>query len=569
MKPIIKVCLRQWPLVCLSLLLALAAAWMDQLVPRMLKELPHIIEHNGLASTSLGFLATSAAYAIGAQLIRIVQRVLTDKAAAATEARLTAVGVARILDNSLTWHISNHVAQVHVRLIRSTNAIAGLLKIAMMDVLGPILGLVFTFAVLLETSRYAAYGMLGVALLVSAVTVWQLLNQNGVRIDINRKKEDIGAHIVNVINGIEQVKIFDARQREIGRTSAIAGELADREYTHHVAMGKFDALKAFFERGGVVAVLGLSMLDTSVGLQVGQIGGTLLAVLLCADRFLEPLRGLHRIIDEFGEKLALARDFIGLEEALHQRSPARREGDGRLRLLQRGVIAFNNVSFRYHDKEFLLRNASASFPSGSRVAVIGPTGCGKSTVGRMLCGLLTPDQGTIAIDGYPVRPIEMASSPRHLVGMLTQETHLIPNETVLENIRLGREGATDVEVLQAAKKAGVGEELLIEAGKPRRVTANSQGFSGGQKQRIGLARLLLQAPSIVILDEPTSAQDIEHKDRFFDHVIGTLKHRSLFVITHDRERLDWATHIMEIRDGQFYVREQCVCSVKGNQQAVL
>lgn len=557
MKSLIQTCLIQWPLISFVLFLAVCSAWIDQFVPRMLRELPHQYEQSGASMAIVGFLALVAGIAIAAQVVKIIQRVLTDKVAASTEAHLIELGISRLLNNSLSWHISNHVGHVHVRLERSANAIAGLVKIGMIDVIGPILGLIFTFVVLMETSHYAAYGMLVVAVLVSAVTVWQLTDQNGVRIGINGKKEELGGQVVDAISGIEQVKIFSAHAREVQRTSVIAGELSLREYGHHVAMGKFDVLKTIFERGGILTVLGVSLLDMSGGDHAAQIGGTLMAVLLCADRFLEPLRSLHRIIDEFGEKLALAKSFLCLEESTStETTTAVNDPTHKLYLVQKGSVDFRNVSFRYPGKELTLSEANASLPLGSRVAILGQTGCGKSTVGRLLCGLIAPESGAIEIDGELVQPIEMSANRRYLVGMLTQETHLIPNETVIENIRFGRSDATDDDVFQAAKLAGVGDELIFDNGRPRKVTARGQGFSGGQKQRIGLARVLLQNPKIVILDEPTSAQDVQHRDRFFNQVLETLGDRTLFVITHDRDRLEWASHIMELEHGGIHVRRQ-------------
>ncbi len=560
MRYLIRVCLLQWPLICFGLVLAFTSAWIDQFVPRMLRDLPHLFETQGVSNTTFRFLAIVAGIAITAQIVKIFQRVLTDKVAAANEAQLIELGISRLLNNSLTWHICNHVGHVHVRLERSANAIAGLVKIAMIDVIGPVLGLILTFVVLMETSRYAAYGMLVVSVLVSTVTVWQLINQNGVRIGINRKKEELGGQVVDAINGIEQVKIFSANSREVERTSAIANELSSREYGHHVAMGKFDVVKAIIERGGVVAVLGLSLLDMSGQINAAQVGGTLMAVLLCADRFLEPLRGLHRIIDEFGEKWALAKDFVGLQEDISTVSTLEiNEPSHKLRLVQRGTVTFNKVSFSYPGKDPILSNANISIPIGSKVALIGNTGCGKSTIGRLLCGLITPETGgIIEIDGEQVQPIEKNTNRKKLVGMLTQETHLIPNETVIENIRFGRSDATDDEVFQAAKLAGVGDDLIFENGIPRRVTARGQGFSGGQKQRISLARVLLQDPSVVILDEPTSAQDVTHRDRFFNQVLETLGNRTLFVITHDRDRLEWATHVMEIGKENIKIKKQSI-----------
>jgi ATP-binding cassette subfamily B protein len=555
MNSLIRACFIQWPLISFGLLLAVCSAWIDQFVPRMLRELPHQYEQSGASVAIVGFLALAAGIAIAAQIVKIIQRVMTDKVAAATEARLIELGISRLLKNSLGWHISNHVGHVHVRLERSANAIAGLVKIGMIDVIGPILGLIFTFVVLLETSHYAAFGMLVVAVLISTVTVWQLIDQNGVRIGINGKKEELGGQVVDAITGIEQVKIFSAHTREVQRTAAIAGELSLREYGHHVAMGKFDVLKAVIERGGIITVLGVSLLDMSGGLHAAQIGGTLMAVLLCADRFLEPLRSLHRIIDEFGEKLALAKSFLRLEESPSTKTAEADLGQ-KLRLVQKGSVDFHSVSFRYPDKELTLSGANASLPLGSRVAILGHTGCGKSTVGRLLCGLISPEGGAIAIDGELVQPIEKSANRRNLVGMLTQETHLIPNETVIENIRFGMSDATDDEVFQAARLAGVGKELLFDKGAPRKVTARGQGFSGGQKQRIGLARVLLQNPKIVILDEPTSAQDVQHRDRFFNQVLKTLGDRTLFVITHDRDRLEWASHIMELENAGIKVRKQ-------------
>lgn len=539
--------------IALTALLVAASAWVDQFVPSLLRNVP-TIAGTGRTADAVQALAWIGVLAIVAHLIRIAARVLTDRTATRLEARLLAMGAQSLMNNSLSWHLVNHVGEVNVRLTRSAAAISGLLKIGMMEIIAPLFALTFTFRVCWDTSHTAAFGIVMMAVLIVAVSVMQILSQRGVRVSINRGREVLGGRITDGLNGIEQIKLFGAAKREIEGLRHIADSLGHSEYRHHIAMAGFDIVKAIIERGGSIAIIGMALVNVPAGTTALASAGVLIAVLVCVDRFLEPLRALHRIVDEMSEKLALSKDFFLLIETQSVRSIQQEYFKE-----QANMLVFESVTYHYPGStDLILNNASAAIPLGAKVAIVGPTGCGKSTIGKLIAGILRPENGTIKIAGADVIAIERQG--HRLVGVLTQDVWLTPNLSVLEIIRQARQDATDEEVLDAANIAGVDHDLLFKDGTPRCVTANGSGFSGGQKQRIGLARVLLQNTRIIILDEPCAAQDPTNRERFFEVVLAALADRTLLVITHDHSRLEFATHLMKLDSGQIVVSPNDACA---------
>lgn len=531
----------------LVILLAAIAAWVDQFVPSSLRDLPTVVSAGNSGDTMMAMISIGL-LAVGAHLIRIVSRVLTDRTTSQLEAKLLAQGAKTLMNNSFSWHINNHVGAVNVRLTRSSAAIAAVVKIATLEVMTPILVIFFTFRVCWSTSPVAACGIVILAVLIAAVTAWQIMSQRGVRVRINQGREDLGVRISDGLNGVEQVKLFASSEREIDGLRNVADSLACSEYRHHVAMASFDVAKAIIERGGSIAIIGFALLSVPTGTSTLVSAGVLIAVLVCVDRVLEPLRSLHRIVDELSEKMALSKDYLRLTEAAS--ADVIQSDMGQIKEV--GMIFFDNITYRYlSDSKPILNGASAAIPLGAKVAIIGKTGCGKSTVCRLLAGIVLPESGTIRIAGTEVIAIEKQVKRR--VGVLTQDTWLTPQVSVLDNIRVARPDASDNDVLEAAKLAGVDHDLLFKDGLPRMVTARGAGFSGGQKQRIGLARVLLQKTDVVVLDEPMAAQDTVNREHFFAVVMAALADRTIFIITHDHSRLEFATHLMNLVDGRIIV----------------
>ncbi len=526
--------------IAIALALAFCAALTDQLVPRFLRDLMSAFDTTEKEeATTFLLLAMAGAY-IGAQLLRVLQRVAVERAATRLGAELMSRGMSYLVGNSMAWHLDAPVGQVHVRLERSARAIADLLKVAVGDIVGPLMGIAFALLLLFETNLLSGVTALGVALTLCAITVWQISNQNGVRVAINRAREVLGADVVDAVTNVETVKLCGTEAAEAERVESTSHTLADQEFVHHKAMALFDMAKAVIDHGGFVLVVAAGVWGQSDA----STPGAMVLIVICYQRLMEPLRSMHRIVDEVAEHMALAKDYMSLQEA--PQSALVDEPSTSTEC----AISVRDVWYSYpHASKFALSGVSIDIPHGARIALVGSSGEGKSTLAKLLSGVLVPTRGYVTVAGARVQPIELQNSTQRAVAVLTQEVRLFSG-TVIENIRYGAPNSNDEAVLRAAEAAGIGDLLLESDGTHRRIRARGEGVSGGQKQRIGVARVLLRDAPVVVLDEPTSAQDAVRRMEFFNLVLQAFASRTVVVITHDTGRMSWATHVLRLRDGR-------------------
>ena len=210
-------------------------------------------------------------------------------------------------------------------------------------------------------------------------------------------------------------------------------------------------------------------------------------------------------------------------------------------------LALRDVRFSYREKE-VLHGISMDIPEGSFVALVGPSGSGKSTVARLIASLWDVDSGSISLGGADIRKIpEEVYADR--VAFVSQENYLF-NTTVRENIRLGRAGATDEEVEKAAKASGCHEFIMgLEHGYDTVVGSSGGHLSGGERQRISIARAMLKAAPIVILDEATAYTDPENEAVIQRSVSRLTRGKTLIVIAHRLSTVTDADRIYVVKDG--------------------
>lgn len=537
MKQILSLLVKHRTLIAVALAIAFCAALTDQMVPRLMRNLMNSLSNSSAADQFSRLLLAMAGAYIGAQVLRVLQRVFVERVATRLGAELMSTGMSNLIHNSMAWHLEVPVGQIHVRLERSAHAIADLLKVGIGDIVGPLMGIVFALVLIFETNYLGGITAMTVAAALCGVTVWQIVNQNGVRVGINRAREILGGEVVDAISNVETVKLYGAEASEVARVKDTSRALADREFVHHKAMAVFDVAKAAIDHGGFVLVV-------AAGLWRGwdaATPGALVLIVLCYQRLMEPLRSLHRIVDEVAERVALAKDYVSLQVPPQDFVQGSSTGGD-------CAISLRDVSFTYPKAaKAALSRISVDIPRGSRVALVGASGEGKSTLARLLSGILTPTMGTVTVGGKLVQPIELQQSGQRTVSVLTQEVRLFSG-TVIENIRYGTM-ASDEAIIRAAATAGIDDLLFEPGGEPRKIRARGEGVSGGQKQRIGIARVLLRATPIVVLDEPTSAQDQARRAAFFDLVMDAFVDQTVVVITHDSGNLHWATHVLRLSNG--------------------
>jgi len=217
-------------------------------------------------------------------------------------------------------------------------------------------------------------------------------------------------------------------------------------------------------------------------------------------------------------------------------------------------LELRNLSFAYDAGDCVLRDINLEIPFGSKVALIGANGSGKSSLIHLICRFYDPQQGAVLLDGVDLRAMDL-EDVRSRIGLVTQQTELF-NDTVLYNIRYGSLNATDAEVHRAAEMAYAHE--FIEALPDKydtRVGHSGQRLSGGQRQRIALARAILRNPEFLILDEATSQIDTESEKLINEALIRFSKNRTLIMITHRLANLHLADRVYELESGRMVPRE--------------
>ncbi len=216
------------------------------------------------------------------------------------------------------------------------------------------------------------------------------------------------------------------------------------------------------------------------------------------------------------------------------------------------VIEFDQVSFGY-EKEVILKGINFKLYKGQTLALVGPSGGGKSTVADLVPRFYDPTQGEVRIDGVNLKSLEI-SQLRKLMGIVTQESILF-NDSVLNNIAFGMEGISEEKVVEAAKIANAHEFIIqLESGYHSNIGERGSKLSGGQKQRISIARAILKNPPILILDEATSALDSESERLVQDALTKLMANRTTLVIAHRLSTIQHADEILVIEKGKIVQR---------------
>lgn len=292
----------------------------------------------------------------------------------------------------------------------------------------------------------------------------------------------------------------------------------------------------------VVALFGAIFVDRTGGaFSVGQ----LTCLLSYTNQYTKPFNEISGVITEFQNALACASRVFELLDTPSEIPDA----ENALPLDHaKGEFALENVSFSYTEERPLIENLTLHVRPGERVAIVGPTGCGKTTLINLLMRFYDVNKGAISLDGIDIRDMKRHTL-RENVGMVLQETWLSAT-SVRENIKMGRPDATDEEVIAAAKKAHAHSFIKrLPQGYDTMLGEGGEGLSQGQKQLLCIARIMLTSPPILILDEATSSIDTHTEQRIQKAFAEIMQGRTSFIVAHRLSTVMNADTILVMRDG--------------------
>jgi ABC-type multidrug transport system fused ATPase/permease subunit len=323
------------------------------------------------------------------------------------------------------------------------------------------------------------------------------------------------------------VQASNRQGAELGRFRRENEGIIEAELASTRIRGLFSPIVDLIELAGVMLVFVLGTLAVADGRLT--LGGLLVFVAYLTQLY-GPVRDLSSLSNTIFKALAGAERVI---ELLEER-PRVRDKPGADQLARaRGVVELEGVGFRYPDAaEPALADVTLRAAPGERVALVGATGAGKSTVVKLLLRFYDPDHGSVRLDGRDLRDLELASL-RANVAVLLQET-LVVHGSVRDNITFARPAASDAEVVRAARAAGAHEFVAaLPQGYDTDVGERGRSLSGGQRQRIAIARALIADAPVLVLDEPSTGLDAVAKHALLEPLARLMRDRTTFVISHD------------------------------------
>lgn len=357
----------------------------------------------------------------------------------------------------------------------------------------------------------------------------------------NQSKQSV---LVETMSGLETIKTTAAaRQMRTRWAEAIDGQSEHGARSRAVTQFALN-LTGLTQQAAQVLIVFYGVFLISDGLASM---GALVASVMLTGRALAPLGQLAQTLTRVNQARSAYRNLDALMKAESER-PDGRSWVSRHRL--EGRIAFNNVHFAYPDQEEdALKGVSFTINPGEKVAILGQIGSGKSTIARLILGLYQPRVGSVMMDGLDIRQIDPGDLRRN-IGSVLQEVWLFSG-TVRENILSGGTRPRDADLIQAGRIAGVEDFIARHPnGYDLHLGERGEGLSGGQRQAITLARALVGHPPVLLLDEPTSAMDVQSEAEVIRRLKEASQDTTMVVVTHRTSLLELVDRIIVIEDGK-------------------
>lgn len=361
--------------------------------------------------------------------------------------------------------------------------------------------------------------------------------------EVKKKTGEINAAIESGISGIRTSKAFANEKAEEDKFDVANEQFKKTKVNFYRAMGRFNA--------GIEGTIGLAQVSviTAGGFMImkGRMDFVdLLTFTLYISAFTSPVRKLAQFMEIYSSGMAGFDRFLEImrTEPEIQDSPDAMSIDH-----IDGDIEFDDVCFEYRDGVPVLDHASLKIEKGKSIALVGPSGEGKTTICSLILRFYDINSGRITIDGNDIRNLKQADIRRN-IGIIQQDVFLFAG-TIMENIRYGRPDASDEQVIQAAKMAGIHDEIMrLSDGYETNVGERGVSLSGGQKQRVSIARVILKNPSVIILDEATSALDSITEANIQASLESLSKGKTSIIIAHRLSTVRNCDNIAVIRGGR-------------------
>ena len=443
---------------------------------------------------------------------------------------------------SLQFHLDRQTGALAKYIDRGTKGIDFLLRYVLFNVVPTFFEIFLVSGILfyLYGPWYAIITLTTISLysyLTFQITEWR----NEFRKRMNQADNDISRKMIDSLLNYETVKYFNNEKFEFNRLdeSLENYELAANQSRHSLSL--LNVAQTFIIMFGITIMLVMS----AYGIKNGDIDvGGFVVINAYMFQLYQPLNWLGSVYREIRQALTDMENMFSLLEV------STTSEDNLKDIPQSNVaeIRFENVSFDYDIRRTIIKNISFNVPNGKKVAIVGPTGAGKSTISRLLFKFYDPKDGNIFINNININKISQ-SSLRKIIGVVPQDTVLF-NDTIYYNIAYGNTSATKEEVISAAQNADIHDFIkILPDGYETIVGERGLKLSGGEKQRVAIARTILKNPKIFFFDEATSALDTSTEKEIQKNLENVSKDKTTLIIAHRLSTAANADNIIVLDQG--------------------
>ncbi len=455
---------------------------------------------------------------------------------------------------SLQFHLGRQTGALSKFIDRGTKGVNFLLNYVLFNVIPTIIEIFLVAGILafIYGLKYAFVTLITIILYVIVtftVTQWRLQ----FRRRMNAADNAVSTKLIDSLLNFETVKYFNNEEHEYRRLFESLDQYEIESIKNQYSLSYLNIFQTVVIMTGITIMLSMSAFDIRAGNIT--IGGFVVINAYMLQLY-QPLNFFGTVYREIRQSLTDMENLFTLWEE----KPNLRDGAEKLLEIEEASIRFENVSFDYDARRTIIKDISFEVPNGKKVALVGPTGAGKSTISRLLFRFYDPKQGDVYINNQNIKDISQQSLRKH-IGVVPQDTVLF-NDTIYYNISYGNPNANEKEIYKAAKSADIHNFIInLPDGYQTIVGERGLKLSGGEKQRVAIARAILKNPSIFFFDEATSALDSTTEKEIQKNLQLISKNRTTLVIAH---RLSTAADADEI-----LVLEQGEITERGNHEELL
>ena len=457
--------------------------------------------------------------------------------------QLTLNTFAHLHSLSLQFHLNRKTGALSKFIDRGTKGVDFLMNYVLFNVIPTIIEIFFVAGILfiLYGFKYAVVTLVTILLyvyLTYIITQWRLK----FRRRMNEADNMVSSKLVDSLLNYETVKYFNNENYEFDRLDNSLKDYEGAAVENEFSLSYLNITQTVVIITGITLMLSMSVFDIKAG--AISIGGF---VVINAYMF-----QLYQPLNFFGSVYRNIRQSLtDMENLFSLWSEKPYETNQNTNLLQstEASIRFENVSFDYDVRRTIIQNISFEVPNGKKVAIVGPTGAGKSTISRLLFKFYNPKSGSIYVNNQNIKEISQQSL-RKIIGVVPQDTVLF-NETIYYNISYGNPEASEQEIYEAAKNADIHEFIkTLPDGYNTLVGERGLKLSGGEKQRVAIARAILKKPSIFFFDEATSALDTTTEKEIQKNLEMISNNKTTLVIAHRLSTAADADNIIVLDKGK-------------------